>query len=109
MKLTPYIGDGNKPEIISNSCKLTVCLKLTPYIGDGNFIRIFFKLFIFSSLKLTPYIGDGNSISLFNISFNIILFETSPVYRGRKLNEVKLECKTYNICLKLAPYIGDGN
>ena len=35
------------------------------------------------------------------------MFETSPVYRGRKL--VNIIVGMTNISLKLAPYIGDGN
>ena len=37
LKLTPFIGDGNRFFILSR--RRGFSLKLTPFIGDGNFIR----------------------------------------------------------------------
>ena len=39
LKLTPYIGDGNKCKNNIVAIKGDNGLKLTPYIGDGNFTR----------------------------------------------------------------------
>ena len=85
-------------------------MKLAPYIGDGNIAYLIpFLAFQYSGLKLAPYIGDGN-LDKFSIStkFNMV-FETSPVYRGRKPAYATQPQRCAAPRLKLAPYIGDGN
>ena len=45
-------------------------------------------------LKLAPYIGDGNNNPTDQVISNLEKFETSPVYRGRKLKpEDKLKVR----------------
>ena len=59
-------------------------------------------------MKLAPYIGDGNAETFIMVE-SPFKFETSPVYRGRKLEILELKLNGNSNRLKLAPYIGDGN
>ena len=84
------------------------CLKLAPYIGDGNvlFIVIIAKFIV---LFETSPVYRGRKQSFDGQYTTLQRFETSPVYRGRKLSHDLIIFSRYLISLKLAPYIGDGN
>ena len=85
MKLAPYIGDGNVLAFAGKAEKVIVGLKLAPYIGDGN-IRLATSLFnMIKEFETSPVYRGRKLISLVSNTTLAHSFETSPVYRGRKL------------------------
>ena len=85
-------------------------MKLAPYIGDGNIInssRISSERMKFETSPV--YRGRKLLISMLSNNELTRMFETSPVYRGWKLLQKLLELILELQSLKLAPYIEDGN